>query len=163
MAAKKIRGGRFGLAGSVIAGLLLVPAMAFAAVAIVSSISESEDPVAVAEALPFFSEEDLSAVVADASALENSPADLAEACGEPAAALVASELDESITDLEQAALDALRGICEDAGFSVEGPPLPAPISNSACPPPLNIIGSGHIMPLGDALAIINVAVPFLSS
>lgn len=50
--------------------------------------------------------------------------DLEAACGEDGLSLVAAESDGSITDIQQAALDALRPICEEAGLPLPVPPAP---------------------------------------
>ncbi len=111
------------LTGSIIAGLLIVPITAAAAVALVGALSQPEttahqavDPIVLSDADPV--------VLTDAAVDANVTA---SACGSDAMVLIERERDGSITDLEAAALDALRQICDEAGFSIAGPPVPAPI------------------------------------
>lgn len=117
------RGNTFTL--SLILGLLLIPASAVAALALVDRTETDDD------ALPEASAEPLSTVTtvvaANAAAEPDAEADLALACGDEGWALVEREVDGSINGLEQAALDALRGICESAGLPLAGPPAPAPV------------------------------------
>jgi hypothetical protein len=54
-------------------------------------------------------------------------ADLEAACGSEGLELVEREAAETITDLEQAALDALRQICAEEGLELPGPPAPPPV------------------------------------
>jgi hypothetical protein len=66
-------------------------------------------------------------------------ADLAAACGAEGAALVAAEDAGTLSDVQQAALDALRPICAAAGFNLDGASSPdavlvsAPASTTAPP------------------------------
>ncbi len=54
-------------------------------------------------------------------------ADLAAACGEDGLELVRHESDDTITELQQAALDALRQVCAEAELPLPGPPAPPPV------------------------------------
>ncbi len=91
---------------SVILGTLLVPLSAYAA----STLFDAGD---AAESAP------------PAEAAVTGPptvaADLGTACDEAGLAMVAAETAGTISELQQAALDALRGICAEQGI-----PLPAP-------------------------------------
>lgn len=107
---------------SLIVGLLLVPLSAVAAVALVNPDASAEDGAA-AEAVV--------AGVRTTTGVEEivipeiaSTDDLEEACGEQGLALVMKEADETISALEQAALDSLRAICRAEGMELPGPPAP---------------------------------------
>ncbi len=123
----KTRGKGAFVTGSVLAGLLLVPASAFAAVAIVGATSgePSED---VLEATTTTA---LVVVVAEEAATTTGAPDEAKfisvACTEGAEELIEKEMAGTLGDLEAAALDALRQICEDNGVPIIGPPQPEPI------------------------------------
>jgi hypothetical protein len=107
---------------SVIVGTLLIPLSALAAYALVPP-SVTEDPsVALAsdETIPTST-----TVVYDTGVA--TPQDLAEACGPAGLALVDSENQGTISDLQQAALDALREVCEQQGMALPGKAAPDPI------------------------------------
>lgn len=110
---------------SLILGLLLIPLSAVAAMALVDRGTPEVDESAPASA------DQVSAattpVAATTGAESYTDADLAAACGADGWALVEKESGGMITGLEQAALDALRAICENAGMPLAGPPAPAPI------------------------------------
>lgn len=52
---------------------------------------------------------------------------LEAACGADGLSLVAAEADGSISALQQAALDALRPVCSEAGMALPMPPTPEPV------------------------------------
>jgi hypothetical protein len=52
---------------------------------------------------------------------------LAAACGEDGLSLVALEASGETTEVQQAALEALRQICSDAGLALPAPPPPPPV------------------------------------
>ncbi len=107
---------------SVIVGTLLIPLSALAAYALVPPAA-TEDP-SVAQA----SDETVTTsttVVYDTGVA--TPQDLAEACGPAGLALVDAEDNETISDLQQAALDALREICDQQGMALPGKKAPDPI------------------------------------
>ncbi len=97
---------------SVIIGTLLVPLSAVAAYALTAPTPEPEIPVA--------------SVSTPSTALAvTNPAtgsDIAEACGPAGIALVEAEANGTITDVQQAALTALRDICDAQGL-----PLPSAV------------------------------------
>ena len=100
------------IALSVLIGTLLVPLGAYAASALLQTREGAEPPTA-SEAPPAAE----SAVTEPVSI----GADLETACGEAGLGLVAAETTGTIGELQQAALDALRGVCAEQGM-----PLPAP-------------------------------------
>jgi hypothetical protein len=57
-------------------------------------------------------------------------ADLAAACGETGTGMVAAEMEGSISDIQQAALDALREICAEQGMPLPGKPAPEPLTQT---------------------------------
>ena len=102
-----------------ILGTLLVPLSAFAAANVVESTAAPSTSITAA------------ASPAGETVLTEpaSPArDLETACGEAGLAMVAAEAVGSIDDLQQAALDALRGVCAE-----QGTPLPTPPTADEAP------------------------------
>ena len=102
-----------GLSISIALGTLLIPLTAFAASAMVGDGVAGDEDVAVAATVPEIS-------VPSATGTAD---DLTAACGPAGADLVDAESDGSITDIQAAALDALREICAQQGL-----PLPGPVS-----------------------------------
>lgn len=114
------------LTASVVAGLLLVPASAIAAVAIVGA-TRSPSPGMEAASTTTVSNVNALAVPASLADIDVSDDHIDEACGTDAGALVAFEQDGSISDIQAAALDALREICSDHGRPIAAAPAPAPV------------------------------------
>jgi hypothetical protein len=113
---------RQSLSVSVVLGILLVPLAAFAASVLVDSEESSEMssttvPAAVATTQP-------DAILAPGRA---SADDLGAACGDAGLVLVNAEADGSISELQQAALDGLREVCDQQGMPLPGKPGPEPI------------------------------------
>lgn len=106
---------------SVILGTLMIPVSAIAAYAFVNPSPPVEEPASVAD----------STVAVDPLLVFNpataTPEDLAAACGPAGLALVDAENRGEITDVQQAALDALREICGAQGLSLPGKAAPDPI------------------------------------
>ncbi|HUU62089.1 MAG TPA: hypothetical protein VMX37_06870 [Acidimicrobiia bacterium] len=94
-------------------GLLSAPALAFGVAQTPGADSTATVPVTSA-----------TLAAAPAAAVAGPEADLAAACGAEGASLVAAEAAGTLTDVQQAALDALRPICAAAGFSLAGSPSP---------------------------------------
>ncbi len=115
---------------SVILGTLLVPLSAFAASNLVESTAAPGTSITAA-----------ASPVAETVVTEPaSPArDLETACGEAGLAMVAAEAAGSMDDLQQAALDALRGVCAEQGTPLPTPPTirqwSQPPSRPRLPPP----------------------------
>ena len=123
---------------SLILGLLLIPLSAVAATALISSDGESELDdagvivVEVPEATVPESTVPTTEVLEAETVFVTEPptatsADLGAACGPEGLELVEREAEGTITDLEQAALDALRQICAGEGLELPGPPAPPPV------------------------------------
>jgi len=119
----------------VITGLLLVPATAIAAVAIVGATSRPPAAEAFEETTSTTQEIEAETTTTtttttttnvDVEGLSGEEA-LREACTESAEGLLERELDESISDIETAALDALRQICDEHGMPIAGQPEPEAI------------------------------------
>jgi hypothetical protein len=113
---------RQSLSVSVVLGIVLVPLAAFAASVLVDSEEPSETssttvPAAVAPIQP-------EAVPSPETA---STDDLAAACGDAGLVLVDAEADGSISEVQQAALDGLREVCDQQGMPLPGKPAPEPI------------------------------------
>jgi hypothetical protein len=96
--------------------MLLVPVAALAAVAIFDRAPATQDIQTVRDVPPPIE------MVSD----DSLAGDVASACGNEGMKLVELEKDGSITDVQQAALDALRPICSD-----QGQPLPAGVVANA--------------------------------
>ena len=111
---------------SLVVGALLVPLAAYAASSLVSDAAVPTTVWAPTTTAP-------AAEVAAAA----SSADIALACGEEGMRLVAAESDGTISDVQQAALDALRDICV-----IEGSPLPAPTISAAPSTPSTVVVQG---------------------
>ncbi len=102
---------------SVILGTLLIPVSALAAFAFVSPSSGTETTqsnIPIATDVGF-------------NPFEATAEDLARACGPAGMELVIAEDNGSITDVQQAALDALREICAKQGIQLPGKAAPEPI------------------------------------
>ena len=111
---------------SVVAGLMLVPLSAVAAYALVGRVQPAEKGMATATTTTATAAMPASqSIVVDPVTASN--ADLAAACGADGLSLVAREWNGDISDVQQAALDALRQVCAEAGLSLPDPPAPAPI------------------------------------
>ena len=115
---------------SMMIGMLLVPLGAYAASALVQTTGVPESTSA--PDVPPAAEPALTEPVSIG-------ADLETACGEAGLAMIAAETAGSMSSLQQAALDALRGVCAEQGM-----PLPAPgttqtavttVTQPAPPPP----------------------------
>lgn len=120
-------------APSLIIGLLLVPVSAVLAFALVPRSTMAEEPVEEAEAVVVAAETTTSTTAPPQETIvmteppTASRADLEAACGADGQALVDRELAGEISPLEQAALDALRQICDAEGLVLAGPPAPPPV------------------------------------
>lgn len=119
-------------APSFLIGLLLVPLSAVAAFALWGSqVSEAETTGVEVNAAKLAQVQ--TAVVRHAEPVAATTTtidpekDLRKACGKDGKKLVKAEANETITDLEQAALDALRPICAEADMELPGPPAPPPV------------------------------------
>lgn len=132
---------------SLILGLLLIPLSAVAAAAVISN--DEAPPAEVAAAVGEVAPTTTTALEGEAveTVFVTEPpvptkADLEAACGDEGWDLVEREVDGSITDLEQAALDALRQICAEEGFEFPGPPaLPAVVRTvTVVDEPANVSG-----------------------
>ncbi len=108
---------------SVALGTLLIPVSAFAASALVKDAPVVESPTTVATTAQAQTE----AVFAPQTV---SAADLTAACGVEGLKLVESEAQQSITAIQQAALDALREICVQEGMPLPGKPVPEPVTQT---------------------------------
>lgn len=122
-----------GFATSLIVGMLLIPVSAFAAYAIVSSGGPEEPPSTVAMTIADTTTSTIAETTTTAvdtivvEPVTASDSDLERACGEDGLVLVAAEADGTITEVQQAALDALRQVCAESGLELAGPPAPEPI------------------------------------
>lgn len=107
---------------SVILGMALIPLAALVAVGVVRPQANA-DQDSTTTTLAESSTQD-SIVVEPVFASED---DLKEACGDDGLDLVEMENEGSISDIQQAALDALRQLCEESGMSLPGPLAPPPV------------------------------------
>ncbi len=115
--AKKARG----VPTAVLIGALLVPATAIAAVAIVGATTRAPSAQAASDDVG-------STTTSEAVPSSNLDDDsIAEACTDGAEKLLEKEAHGDLSELETAALDALRGVCDEAGMAIAGPPAADPI------------------------------------
>jgi hypothetical protein len=110
---------------SMLAGLLVIPLSAVAAIALVNRpLPEEEGPTTT--------QSEIQATVGQVE-FENltaTPEDLNAACGPAGLSLVALEETATISLLQQAALDALRGLCEQQGMPLPGKPAPPDVTRT---------------------------------
>ncbi len=137
---------------SLILGLLLIPLSAVAATALMSNDGETDgdDVGAIVVEVPETTVATTEAAVAETVFVTEPPtatrADLEAACGPEGLELVERETEGTITDLEQAALDALRQICAGEGLELPGPPAPPPVVRT-----VKVVDSSSATPTGDTL------------
>jgi hypothetical protein len=117
------------LALSLATGALLVPLSAFGASSLLSASTEESPPAAVASTTT--------------TVAELPTADLGVACGEEGMQLVAAESTASISDVQRAALDALRDICAAAGLPLPGPAVPQAATTTAPTVPASTVTTTH--------------------
>ncbi len=137
---------------SLILGLLLIPLSAVAATALMSNDGETDgdDVGAIVVEVPETTVATTEAAVAETVFVTEPPtatrADLEAACGPEGLELVEREAEGTISDLEQAALDALRQICAGEGLELPGPPAPPPVVRT-----VKVVDSSSATPTGDTL------------
>ncbi len=109
-------------------GALAVPLLALAANGLIegNGSQDQADESEVASLSPLLSES-IEKVVDTEKVDEPTEDYLAAACGSDGLALVDKEADGSIDAIEQAALDALRPICDEAGLTLPEAPQVAPV------------------------------------
>ncbi len=105
-----------GLVIAVVLGLLTGPALAVGA----TRVFAHSTPAATEEAATTLSSSTTLAEAAGVVGTTQGPSDLEVACGPEGRSLVAREADGTITEIEKAALEALRPICESVGMSLAG-------------------------------------------
>lgn len=111
---------------SMVLGLLLVPLSAFAASVLIGDRAQTEPEAPAPASAPL-----TTPVTATDFAIETATAaDLTAACGETGMGMVAAEIDGSISDIQQAALDALREICAEQGMPLPGKAAPEPLTQA---------------------------------
>jgi hypothetical protein len=112
-------------------GVIAVPAVVFASTAVFDDGAPSADVERTAAAAEItrnaVETAPPTADPARGSADVAAPADIHAACGAEGAELVAREASGEISELEQAALDALRPICAEAGLPLADPMTPEPV------------------------------------
>jgi hypothetical protein len=108
---------------SVILGTLLVPLSAVAALVLTDTAEPSGEAAASTTTSITVPTTQTQTSVA-ANGLDD---DLAEACGPAGMELVGLEMEGSLTDIQQAALDALREVCEQEAMPLPAGPTPEPI------------------------------------
>jgi hypothetical protein len=123
MAGRNETGSRF--TASLVIGVLLVPVSAVAAFAFVARQDSAERAaMSGATATEAASSVGIQVPIEPVTATDG---DLAAACGEDGLGLVSLETTGEISDVQQAALDALRQVCEETGLPLAGPPAPPPV------------------------------------
>jgi hypothetical protein len=118
-------GGRRTVSLSVIAGTILVPLSAVAALLLTGSPATDAAAVSTTSSVPSAgSPQDATETT------EGGGGDLKAACGPEGMELVALEQSGAITTVQQAALDALREICEQEGMPLPDRPAPEPVTET---------------------------------
>ncbi len=119
---------------ALVVGVLSIPALVFASTALLDSDNAADETVravSVAQiAKPIVAAEPTTTAAPATTATEPPAviaADIDTACGEEGLELVDRETAETITELEQAALDALRPICLEAGLALPDAAVPPAI------------------------------------
>jgi hypothetical protein len=108
-----------GLSVSIIVGTLLVPLTALAAIWLTDTDQAAEET---------------SAPTTTALVTNDIAADLQTACGPEGMQLVSLEESASITNVQQAALDALREVCQQQGIPLPSKPVADPIVKTVVVP-----------------------------
>ncbi|HEX6146703.1 MAG TPA: hypothetical protein VF083_07990 [Acidimicrobiia bacterium] len=116
------------LSTSMVLGLLLVPLSAYAASVMIGDRAQAEPEAPASASAPAPLSTPITTT--DFATETATAADLAAACGETGAGMVAAEMEGSITDIQQAALDALREICAEQGMPLPGKPAPEPLTQT---------------------------------
>lgn len=120
-------GKRKGLLVALAIGLVAAPALALAASGLLGGQAKAGEPAGTAAA---------AATSSGAPAVvTTTAADLELACTTEGAGLVAREAAGMLSDLQQAALDALRPICEAEGFPLATTPAAGEIPSAAAVAP----------------------------
>lgn len=122
-----------GLSLSIIVGTLLVPVTALAAIWLTDSGQGPEETSVAATAAPVTTV----ATEPTTTSTIDVAADLETACGSEGMQLVSLEEAEAITDVQQAALDALREVCEQQGIPLPARVVPEPIVQTVVVPAVN--------------------------
>lgn len=123
-------GKRKGFLVALVIGLIAAPALALAASGLLGGQAKADEAATTTAAAV------APVTAAPATAPTTSAADLEAACTTEGENLVAREAAGTLSDLQQAALDALRPICEAEGFSLEaGPGAGIGASVAAAPVP----------------------------
>lgn len=112
-----------GLSLSILVGTLLVPLTALAAIWLTDPDRGEEPSIPTTNAIPATT----ATTQSTSDATIDITADLQAACGPEGMQLVSLEESQAITDVQQAALDALRGVCEQQGIPLPSKPAPEPI------------------------------------
>jgi hypothetical protein len=120
------RGSQGSVAFSLLLGAILVPVTAVAAVLIV----EPRVSATSAQAAP---------ASADTPTMQQ---DLTEACGPSGLELVGAEEADTATPLQQAALDALRPVCESVGMPLPAQPVQPVVVPEETPPAPEVVTVG---------------------
>lgn len=127
--------GRFtkgSLTVSMIVGTLLVPLTALAAIWLTGPNDGGEEDAA---AVTTTSAVPVSSVpTAPQTTVGVTPADLLAACGPDGQQLVNLEVDGTISDVQQAALDALRDLCDQQGLPLPAKPGSEPVVRTVIVP-----------------------------
>jgi hypothetical protein len=108
--------------------LLLIPLSAAAGFAVVNGVAtQPAEPDTTLALQPPPTTTGTAATEVIVEPVNASAADLDSACGPDGMTLIGAEADGTITDVQQAALDALRQICEQNGSPLPGPAAPPPV------------------------------------
>ncbi len=126
-------GKRKGFLVALVIGLVSAPALALVASGLLGGQAVADEPVTTTAAAT------APATIPPATTTTAPPADLEAACTVEGWALAAGEAAGRLSDLQQAALDALRPICEAESFPLKAAPAAqaaapaAPVAAAAAP------------------------------
>ncbi len=126
-------GKRKGFLVALVIGLVSAPALALVASGLLGGQAVADEPVTTTAAAT------APATIPPATTTTAPPADLERACTVEGWALAAGEAAGRLSDLQQAALDALRPICEAEGLPLKAAPAAqaaaptAPVDAAAAP------------------------------
>jgi hypothetical protein len=126
-------GKRRGFLVALVIGLVAAPALALVASGLLGGEAVADEPVTTTAAAM---EPVTTAPAATTTTATVPPADVETACTVEGWALVAGEAAGRLSDLQQAALDALRPICQAEGFSLAAAPvaaMAAPTTSTGAP------------------------------
>lgn len=124
-----------GLSVSMIVGTLLIPLSAVAALWLTDAGGVGEEAAGTTTTAAPIPTVPAAIAVTSATTTE---ADIEAACGPEGLQLSELEKEGTISEVQQAALSALRQFCEQQGLPLPPPPAPVPVVETVSLPPLDV-------------------------